>query len=185
MQNLVPIQITLQAANASDIKSLVHDLAGTLGGMPNASVPADTTVSTVQPPAQPTTFNPSAVPTQQAPTQPDPQQQYGQQQYGQQPQQGYGQQPPQYGQAPTQPDPQQQQYGQPPQTGQQPGTVPTTAPTYTIDQLGVAAQPVMDAGRGQELIAWMQQHGAQSLTGLDPKFYGEFATFLRSLGGRI
>lgn len=183
MQNIVPIQITFQAVNATDIKNLVHDLAGTLGGMPNADVPAQTTVSTV--PTQP---------QNQAPVQPPapPQQpQYGQQppQYGQQPaygQQPYGQQPDQtqYGQQPpVQGQPGQQAYGHQPTQPQ--GSVPTTAPAYTIDQLGVAAQPVMDAGKGPDLIGWLQQQGAGSLTALDPSKYGEFATFLRSLGGRI
>jgi hypothetical protein len=66
------------------------------------------------------------------------------------------------------------------------GQVPTAqAPTYDVTQLGVAAQPIMDAGRHAELIGWLQQHGAQSLTHLDPNLYGEFATFLRSLGAKI
>lgn len=193
MQNIVPIQITFQAVNATDIKNLVHDLAGTLGSMPNAEVPAETTVSTV--PAQPAPTQPSnQAPVQQPPQQPQYGQQpdYGQQpQYGQQP--GYGQQP-QYGQQPEQPQygqqppvqgqPGQQQYGQQQPTSPQ-GTVPTTAPAYTLDQLGVAAQPVMDAGKGQELLGWLQQQGVGGLTQLDQSKYGEFATFLRSLGGRI
>lgn len=115
------------------------------------------------------------LPTQQQPS-------YQQPTYGQQPsaqqgfglplQQGYGQQ------APT------QQYGQQPPA--QTGTVPTaSAPAYSLDQLGVAAQPVMDAGRQAELVGWLQQHGAGALTQLDPQHYGEFATFLRSLGARI
>lgn len=172
MQNIVPIQITLQAVNATDIKNLVHDLSGTLGGIPNTDVPAQTTVSTVPTQSAPTQ------PQNQAPVQPPaPQQGYGQQspQYGQQP--TYGQQPPVQGQ------PGQQPYGQ--QLTQPQGAVPTTAPAYTIDQLGVAAQPVMDAGKGPDLIGWLQQQGAASLTALDPSKYGEFATFLRSLGGRI
>jgi hypothetical protein len=47
--NLVPIQITLQAANAADVKQLVHDLAGTMSGMPQSMIPSETSVSTVQP----------------------------------------------------------------------------------------------------------------------------------------
>lgn len=49
MNNLVPIQITLQAANAADVKQLVYDLAGTMTGMPQSDIPAETSVSTVQP----------------------------------------------------------------------------------------------------------------------------------------
>jgi hypothetical protein len=163
MQNLVPIQITLQAANASDIKQLVHDLAGTMSGLPNTAVPAETTVSTVQPATPFQQSAPTVVPTAQ-PAQQQPQ---------------FGQQP-QYGQVPT----------QQPVLAQQPpavpmGAVPTTTPAYTLDQLGVAAQPVMDAGKGPELVGWLQQHGAGGLTQLNPNLYGEFATFLRSLGGRV
>lgn len=49
MSNLVPIQITLQAATAADAKQLVQDLAGTMSGMADARIPAETTVSTVEP----------------------------------------------------------------------------------------------------------------------------------------
>ncbi|EPY07449.1 hypothetical protein PAALTS15_10000 [Paenibacillus alvei TS-15] len=72
-----------------------------------------------------------------------------------------------------------------PTAPQAPSTVPTTAPTYTMEQLGVAAGPIVDAGRGPELTAWLQQHGAQALTQLPKEMYGEFATYLRSLGARI
>lgn len=48
MNHLVPIQITLQAANAADVKQLVHDLAGTMSGMTNNDIPSETSVSTVQ-----------------------------------------------------------------------------------------------------------------------------------------
>ena len=65
------------------------------------------------------------------------------------------------------------------------GGVPTTAPTYTMEQLGVAAGPLVDVGRSVELTAWINQRGAGALTQLDPKYYGEFATYLRSLGARL
>lgn len=61
----------------------------------------------------------------------------------------------------------------------------SSAPTYTIDQLGVAASPLVDAGRGPELTAWLNQRGATALTQLDKSLYGEFALFLRSLGAKI
>ncbi|WP_059050804.1 hypothetical protein [Paenibacillus senegalimassiliensis] len=67
-----------------------------------------------------------------------------------------------------------------------PAQVPTAAsPAYDLNQLGVAAQPLVDAGRGPELIGWLHQHSAQALTDLNPSLYGEFATYLRSLGARI
>lgn len=162
--NLVPIQITLQAANAADAKQLVQDLAGTMSGMPDARIPAETSVSAAgQAPVTATVEAPYQPPTQPVPTQ-----------------------------APYQPQPTQQpvptaappaQVYTPPAPA--PTQVPTSAPTYDLTQLGVAAQPIVDAGRSHEIVAWLQQHGAQALTMLNPNLYGEFATFLRSLGAKI
>ncbi|MED5019307.1 hypothetical protein P9847_18555 [Paenibacillus chibensis] len=164
MNNLVPIQITLQAANAADVKQLVHDLAGTMSGMPQSEIPATTEVSAL-PPATPTpseqaqqAFPSSAVPVN--PGFPGQAQQQSAQQFPQQTQQTFS----------------------PTTTTTQ---VPTTAPSYGLDQLGVAAGPLVDAGRGPEMTAWLQQHGAQALTQLNPSLYGEFATYLRSLGAKI
>ncbi|BFH10585.1 hypothetical protein WJ0W_004717 [Paenibacillus melissococcoides] len=63
--------------------------------------------------------------------------------------------------------------------------VPTAAPAYTFEQLGVAAGPIVDAGRSGELTSWLQQHGANTLMELPKELYGEFATYLRSLGAKI
>ncbi|WP_407873222.1 hypothetical protein [Paenibacillus melissococcoides] len=63
--------------------------------------------------------------------------------------------------------------------------VPTAAPAYTLEQLGVAAGPIVDAGRSGELTSWLQQRGVQALTQLPKELYGEFATYLRSLGAKI
>ncbi|MBA9088792.1 hypothetical protein FHR92_005326 [Fontibacillus solani] len=154
MSNLVPIQITLQAATAIDAKQLVQDLAGTMSGMPSTAIPAQTEVSTLVG---------SAPPVQ-------PPQQFTQPAY-QQPQ-GYS--------APSVPIAQ----SQPPQPPL--GTVPTApAPSYDVTQLGVAAQPLVDAGQSAQLVGWLQQHGSSALTDLNPSLYGEFATFLRSLGAKI
>lgn len=66
------------------------------------------------------------------------------------------------------------------------GIVPTAeAPAYSFEQLGVAAGPLVDAGRAAELTAWINQRGATSLSQLDKAHYGEFATYLRSLGAKI
>ncbi len=94
--------------------------------------------------------------------------------------------PPQYVQ-PTAQAPVQQPALQPAvPTQPQQATVPTaTAPSYTMELLGVAAGPLVDAGRAPELTAWINQRGAQSLSQLDKSHYGEFATYLRSLGARI
>jgi len=68
-----------------------------------------------------------------------------------------------------------------------PVPVPTTGgtPTYTLEQLSVAATPIMDAGRQQELVALLNQFGVQALTQLPKEQYGAFATALRGLGARI
>jgi hypothetical protein len=69
---------------------------------------------------------------------------------------------------------------------QVPTAVPTaSAPTYTMEQLGVAAGPIIDAGRAGELTAWINQRGAASLSQLDPSHYGDFAQLLRSLGAKL
>lgn len=161
----MPVQINITGDNAKQAVSELVSFHSLLSG----STPAEVTATPIQaPPVQP-----------QQPATPD-YASYGQPQQWQappQPQQGYAQQG--YGQAPQQP------YGQQPQQQAAGGAVPTSTPTYTLDQLGVATQPVMDAGHSGQLIGWLQQHGANSLTTLDPQFYGDFATFLRSLGAKI
>lgn len=167
MSNFVPIQITLQAATAADAKQLVQDLASTMSGMADVRIPARTEVSTVEEAPVTATVDPSQqAPAQYAPPATPPA-------YPQPPQQGNA--VPTVPVAPPQPT-----------SSQQPAaTVPTSAPTYDLTQLGVAAQPLMDAGRQNEIIAWLHQRGVQALTQLDPSQYGEFATFLRSLGAKI
>lgn len=68
---------------------------------------------------------------------------------------------------------------------QQPQTVPTSAPSYTMDQLAVAATQLMDAGRQQELLGLLSSFGAQSLMALPKEQYGAFATKLREMGAKI
>ncbi|NQX45316.1 hypothetical protein HQN87_08225 [Paenibacillus tritici] len=164
----MPVQINITGDNANQAHQEFMNLHSLMsgGGAPKAPE-ASTPAPSVQPP------QPSA---QQTYGQPQQQQQ---QQWQAPPQSGVPAQP-QYGQLPAGQQPQ-QSYGQ----QAAPGAVPTSTPAYTLDQLGVATQPVMDAGHADQLIGWLQQHGAASLTTLDPKFYGDFATFLRSLGARI
>jgi hypothetical protein len=168
----MPVQINITGGDAAEaVKELVslQSFMSAAPKAPEASVPT-TPVQSQQPtPPQPPTQQAygqpqqwqAGAPVQQAHSQQAPTQQgYGQQPQAQQAQQGYTQQP-------------------------APGAVPTSAPAYNLDQLGAAAQPVMDAGHADQLIGWLQQHGVGALTALDPKFYGDFATFLRSLGARI
>ena len=84
--------------------------------------------------------------------------------------------------APTQPTytaPTQPTYTAPTQT------VPTSAPTYTPDELARAAMTLMDSGRQQELIGLLQSFGVSSLPELKPEQYGPFATALRGMGAQI
>ncbi|MCM0760284.1 hypothetical protein M7775_17155 [Sporomusa sphaeroides DSM 2875] len=63
--------------------------------------------------------------------------------------------------------------------------VPVAAQTYTVEQLGVAATQLMDAGRQPELIALLGSFGVQALTQLPKEQYGNFATQLRAMGAKI
>ena len=63
--------------------------------------------------------------------------------------------------------------------------VPTTTQAYTMDQLAVAATQLVDAGRREELVALLTAFGVQALTQLPKEQYGNFATYLRSVGVRI
>lgn len=65
------------------------------------------------------------------------------------------------------------------------GPVPTTAQTYTMDQLAVAATQLVDAGRRQELVGLLTTFGVQALTALPKEQYGAFATQLRAMGAKI
>lgn len=64
-------------------------------------------------------------------------------------------------------------------------TVPTTAQTFTIEQLAVAATQLVDAGRRQELVNLLSSFGVQALTALPKAQYGAFATQLRAMGAKI
>lgn len=64
-------------------------------------------------------------------------------------------------------------------------SLPTTAQTYTREQLAVAATQITDAGRTPEIMALLASFGVQALTQLPTEQYGAFATALRGLGARI
>lgn len=90
--------------------------------------------------------------------------------------------------------PAQQQYAQPQQQVQQQqiqpqqaplSAVPTTAQTYSLEQLAVAATQLVDAGRRTELVTLLGSFGVQALTALPKEQYGNFATQLRSMGAKI
>lgn len=77
------------------------------------------------------------------------------------------------------------QTAQPQAQPEQTQPIPTQAPTYTMDQLAVAATQLMDAGKRNELIQLLQSFGVQTLTALPQEQYGAFATKLRELGAKI
>lgn len=65
-------------------------------------------------------------------------------------------------------------------------TVPTAAPTYTIQELANAAKGILDAGNVEKLKALLtDQFGVKALTELSPERYGEFATAIRAMGAKI
>lgn len=70
---------------------------------------------------------------------------------------------------------------------QTPAAVPAqTAPqTYTVQQLGQAARPLMENGRQQELIGLLAEFGVQSVTALPENRRADFAARLRAMGGLI
>ena len=64
-------------------------------------------------------------------------------------------------------------------------SVPTTTPSYTLDDLARAAMTLMDTGRQAELQALLVAFGVNSLPELQPEKYGAFATALREKGAQI
>lgn len=61
-----------------------------------------------------------------------------------------------------------------------------TAPqTYTVQQLGQAARPLMENGRQPELIGLLTEFGVQSVAALPENRRADFAARLRAMGGLI
>lgn len=63
--------------------------------------------------------------------------------------------------------------------------VPTTAVSYTIDDLARAAMTLMDSGRQGELQNLLAGFGVEALPQLPQAQYGAFATQLREMGAKI
>jgi len=68
--------------------------------------------------------------------------------------------------------------------------IPTTAPiaqpaVYTLEQLSLAAAPLMDAGKTDVLVALMQSFGVQTLQQLPQEKYNDFAVAIRGMGAQI
>ena len=63
--------------------------------------------------------------------------------------------------------------------------VPTTAPTYTLEDLGRAGVAAQEMGKDAEVRALVASFGVSTLQELPETQYGAFATALRSLGAPI
>lgn len=62
----------------------------------------------------------------------------------------------------------------------------TAAPqTYSVADLGLAARPLMENGRQQELIALLTEFGVPSVAAIPENRRADFAARLRALGGQI
>ena len=76
-----------------------------------------------------------------------------------------------------------------------PVTEPTTPVTpavpvapvkeYTLEEIQVAMQPLMDAGKIDQIITLLQRYGVSSLPEIAKDRYGELITDLRALGARL
>lgn len=76
----------------------------------------------------------------------------------------------------------------PAQVAQNPisAAAPTAQPAaYTLEQLSLAAAPLMDAGKTEALIALLQSFGVQTLQQLPYEKYNDFAVAIRGMGAQI
>lgn len=82
----------------------------------------------------------------------------------------------------------QQMFGAPAQPQQAgPAQLPTqTAPrAYTVQELGLAARPLVEMGRQQELMSLLAEFNAASVAELPENSRAAFAAKLRTMGGQI
>lgn len=61
----------------------------------------------------------------------------------------------------------------------------TATPTYTMEQLAVAATGLIDAGKMQDVQNTLAALGAQTLMDLPQEKYGEFASAIKAIGAMI
>ncbi len=121
----------------------------------------------------------AAAPTTVTPPDPTPNPAPAPQPVQQQPQAA----PVQYPQTPPQVPVQQA----PVNTSQPPVTppAPTVAPTYTLEQLSLAATQLVDGGKINEVRALVESYGVPALTALPKEKYPEFAFRLREMGAKL
>lgn len=63
--------------------------------------------------------------------------------------------------------------------------LPTSTPTYTLDDLMRAGSSLADAGKREAVVGLITQFGVPALTQIPPERYGEFAAALRGLGAQL
>ena len=63
--------------------------------------------------------------------------------------------------------------------------VPTSAVSYTLDDLARAGMTLMDSGRQADLQGLLKTFGVDALPALPKEQYGAFATALRGMGAQI
>lgn len=63
--------------------------------------------------------------------------------------------------------------------------VPTSAVSYTLDDLARAGMTLMDSGRQADLQGLLKNFGVEALPALPKEQYGAFATALRGMGAQI
>lgn len=56
---------------------------------------------------------------------------------------------------------------------------------YTLEEIQVAMQPLMDTGKIDQIITLLQRYGVSSLPEITKDRYGELITDLRALGARL
>lgn len=61
----------------------------------------------------------------------------------------------------------------------------TATPTYSMEQLAVAATGLIDAGKMQDVQNTLASLGAQTLMDLPQEKYGEFASVIKAIGAVI
>ena len=66
-----------------------------------------------------------------------------------------------------------------------PGPTATATPTYSMEQLAVAATGLIDAGKMQDVQNTLASLGAQTLMDLPQEKYGEFASAIKAIGAVI
>lgn len=65
------------------------------------------------------------------------------------------------------------------------GSAVVVQPQYDLAQLAVAATPLIDAGKAEEIRRVLHSMGAQALMQLSRERWGEFAVAIRAMGARI